>query len=317
MRPVAIVAIAVAAVLCLIYRESILTLYLGQFSIIEFGLLAAIWGWLMSSATRSPKSKVQSPKSGQGREDFGLWTLDFGLIVGDALAGVGLAVLATKPQAVGLGVLLILVWALSRRRWAIPAAACGATAVLLLAPNLFYPWSLDDWLSIVFGRQATSQVQVSASVWGVSYQWLGGTPVWTWVALALTLAGLLLLVPSWKRDLRDIYAPAPLSLLLAVCVNSVISPYMLGYEHVLLLFPALVLLASVGLPSSGGSAQVARGNRLWRLSLYAWMAVLPLLIVVVQAVLEREYPAIAQSLSMLALCWVAKLGWKWNITRNS
>src|SRR5207248_1118801 len=49
MRPAAIAAIAVAALLCLIYRESILTLYHVQFSIIEFGLLAAIWGWLVAS----------------------------------------------------------------------------------------------------------------------------------------------------------------------------------------------------------------------------------------------------------------------------
>ena len=47
------------------------------------------------------------------------------LMAGDILVGVALAVLATKPQAMGLHVVLLGLWAISRRRWAIPVSAVG------------------------------------------------------------------------------------------------------------------------------------------------------------------------------------------------
>jgi hypothetical protein len=281
-RPASIAALAVALLLGLVYRESILTVYLGQFAIIEFGLLAAIWGWLLSSGELGP-----------GRRAWG-----------DALVGVALAVLATKPQAVGLAVLLVALWALSRRRWVIPAAAAVGLAALLLVPALFYPWSLGDWFSVAFGGQASSQVQVSASVWGLSYQWLqnsGGTPIWLPVAALLSLAGLLLLVPMWRRDLRDKVSYVPLSLLVTLCINSVISPYMLGYEHVVLLLPALVFLSYAGLPGEHATPEAASSARLWRLGIFTWLGLLPFIVVALQAVLEREYPAILQSASLLVL----------------
>jgi glycosyl transferase family 87 len=333
MRPAAIAAMAVAALLCLIYRPSmLLTVYHGQFAIIEFGLLAAIWGWLMSSGS-SRRSRVAGRELAQEESGSGLEARGSGLVLGDALTGVALAVLATKPQAVGLAVLLIAVWAVSRRRWTIPVAACAATAILLLVPNLFYPWSLGDWLGIVFGGQATSQVSVSASVWGVSYQWLGSSPVWMPVAVLGSLAGLLVLVPVWRRDLRNKVSYVPEGLLLTLCINSVISPYMLGYEHVVLLFPALVFLAWAGLPSSVESPESkvqsqdegektldfglwtldSAQRRLWRLAIFVWIGLLPFIVVTVQAVLDREYPAILQSASLLAF---AGLAWAMNGTKN-
>ena len=80
----------------LLDRETVVTLFSGQFSIIEFGLLVGIWGYLISGNRR---------------------------LAGEVLVGVALAVLATKPQAAGLPVLLIGLWALARRRGAIPVAA--------------------------------------------------------------------------------------------------------------------------------------------------------------------------------------------------
>jgi hypothetical protein len=146
-------------------------------------------------------------------------------------------------------------------------------------------------------------------VWGLSYQWLGGGVAWKLVAGALTLAGLALLVPRWWHDLKDRTSLVPLSLPLTICVNSVISPYMLGYEHVVLLLPALVYLACAGLPGDEASASTGRDRTLWRLAIFAWMGVLPWLVLAVQGVIDREYPAVAQSAAMLAICWVATLVW--------
>src|SRR5205085_2403242 len=70
-------ATVVTLVLAVIYRETVVTLFSGQFSIIEFALLVGVWGYLISGNRR---------------------------LAGEVLVGVALAVLATKPQAVGLPV---------------------------------------------------------------------------------------------------------------------------------------------------------------------------------------------------------------------
>ncbi|MEO5950888.1 MAG: glycosyltransferase family 87 protein [Chloroflexia bacterium] len=278
-RAQAFAAVGLTVFLCLVYRETLLTLYLGQFSIIEFGILAAIWGYLVS---------------------------DKHSVVRTALVGVGLAVLATKPQSVGLPVILLGLWAISRKRWAIPAWAVGSLAFLLLTPMLVFPSSLSGWLSRVVGGQAGSQMQVSASVWGVSYHWLGDNLPWMVVAAVLTLVGLVALVPHWKRDLTDRVSPVPMSLALTIVINSVISPYLLGYEHILLLFPAALMLAAAGIPDE----QAERGWKMWRVAIYVWMAALPFVIVAVQVGLDSvEYPVMVQSVTMLALLYVARLRW--------
>lgn len=300
-QAVAVVATVFTVLLGLVYRESILTLYLGQFAIIELGLLAGVWGWLIRSSGREGKA----------------------LLLGDALVGVALAVLATKPQAVGLPVALIVLWALFRRRLAIPASAAIAMSLLILGPVPFYPDSVKDWLWVIFGGgQAGSQTEVSASVWGLSYQWLGEAAPWRVVAAILSLLGVALLLPRWWRDLRDKASPMPLSLPLTICMNSIVSPYMLGYEHVLLLMPALVLLAAAGLPGKEPSPEGIAfrddpgkpgntNNLKWtRISIYLWLAILPYIVVVAQAATQREYPAILQSIPMVVLCWKARLYWR-------
>ena len=294
-RVAVMAAITLTVFLSLIYRESIVTLFIGQFSIIEFAILVAIWGWFVGEGRKATDDRRPS--------EF----VNAHSAVGVTLVGVGLAVLATKPQAVGLPVLLLVLWAISRRRWAIPAWAAGSLAFLLLMPLVAYPSSLNDWLSIVTGGQAGSQMYVSASVWGVSYQWLGANMPWMAVAGVLSLVGLAAMLPHWRRDLVDRVSPVPMGLSLAIVVNSVISPYMLGYEQMLLLFPAILMLAAAGLPDE----QPGRGWKLWRMSIYGWMAVLPFVIVAVQiAVDSKEYPVIAQALTMLALLYVARLTWR-------
>ena len=287
-RPAVLAAISVTVLLGILptFRPGFLTIYHGQFAIIEFALLAAIWGWFI----RTPNA------------DNTQYAIRNTQLIGDVLVGVALAALATKPQAVGLPIVLIGLWAIARRRWAIPVAAVISYVLLIVVPNLFYSWSLSDWLGVVFGGQATSQVQVSASVWGVAYQWFGGS-LWMPLALLLTVVGLLFLVPHWWRDLKDRTSPVPLSLPLTLCVGLVISPYMLGYEHVLLLFPALVILAWAGLPGEQATPEAERSARLWREAVFTWLALLPFIVLAAQAVTDREYPAILQSATMLIMCW--------------
>jgi hypothetical protein len=283
LHPAAVVAIVVTVFLGIIYRESLVNVIVGQFAIIEFALLAGLWGYLIAS------------KSLTGRR----------LLAGDSLAGVALAVLATKPQAVGLAVLLVVVWAVVRRRWTIPVAAALAMLLLLVLPLLAYSDSLGNWLGILTGGQAASQMEESASVWGVAYALVGGVLPWQPIAFALSIAGLVLLAPYWWWDLSDRTSPVPLALPVTLCVNSVISPYLLQYEHEVLLLPALVFLAAAGLPNE----RPETGARRWRMAMYVWIAVLPFLIVALQVVENKEYVTIIQSATMLAICLVAQLRW--------
>ncbi|HET9496599.1 MAG TPA: glycosyltransferase 87 family protein [Chloroflexia bacterium] len=282
-KPGAVAAIAVTVFLGIIFRESLVNIIVGQFAVIELALLAGVWGYLIASRDYA------------GRR----------LTVGDSLAGLALAVLAAKPQAVGLAVLLVLAWAVVRRRWTIPIATVVAAALLLLLPLAAYPDSLGNWLAVVAGGQAASQMHVSASVWGVSYQVLGGVLPWQPVALALTVAGLVLLAPYWWWDMTDRTSPVPLALPVTLCVNSVVSPYLLQYEHLVLLLPALVFLAAAGLPDE----RPETGAKRWRAAMYTWMGVLPFLIVALQVVEDKEYVTVIQSATMLAICLVAQLRW--------
>jgi hypothetical protein len=268
--------------LCIIYRETIITLVSGQFSIIEFGLLAGIWGYLISSHNEHMRRRF----------------------LGDVAVGLALAVLATKPQAVGLPVLLVALWALSRRRWTIPVSAVASLTALLALPLLVVPSSMADWVDIVVRGQAGSQAAYSASVWGLTYQWLHAYIPWIPVAAALTLIGLATLVPSFWHDLTDKLYPVPLALPLTIAINSILSPYLLGYEQVLLLVPALIFLAATGLP---GEQRDSR-SRTWRLVLYGWIAVLPFLILIIETFEDFEYVLIIQSAAMLILCWAANCG---------
>jgi Glycosyltransferase family 87 len=275
-------AIGLTLFLCFIFKGSVQNLFIGQFAAVELALFAAIWGWLLKSGHAA------------GRK----------LLLGDSLVGLALAVLANKPQVAGLALVLIGLWAISRRRFAIPISAAVSLALLLLVPAIFYPRSISDWLSIVVGGQASSQASVSASVWGLSYQALGGdgTP-WVAVAFALTLVGIAALLPFWWRDLKDKAAPVPASLLLTLCANSFISPYMLGYEHMLLLLPALAILARLGLPRPTSEAVAGSRDKLLRLGLYAWLGALPVLTSVIQVQVQAEYPVVLQSALLLPVCW--------------
>ena len=134
---------------------------------------------------------------------------------------------------------------------------------------------------------------------------------WRIIALVLTAAGIALILPRWRQDLRDKSSPFPISLPLTLCMNSVISPYLLGYEHMLLLVPALMYIAASGLPSDESQPEREQtSNKRLRIAMYTWLAILPILVVAVQGVINKEYPAIAQSASMLAICWAVRFRWR-------
>lgn len=288
-KPVVWAAIGLTFSLGLIFKANVQNLVVGQFAAVELALLAAVWAWLLRSSSLDTRK----------------------LAWGDALAGVALAVLATKPQATGLALVLIALWAISRKRFLIPVSAAASLAALLLLPLIFYPTSLGDWFSVAFLRgQASSQASVSASVWGLSYNLLGGKDSpWVPVAVVLSLMGVAMLLPWWRKDLRDRASPVPVSLPLTLGMNSIISPYMLAYEHLLLLLPALVALASLGLPGGIAGQREMIGRKMLRIGLYAWLGVLPLLTSLLQTAGiggssdQQDYPIVLQAATIFVICW--------------
>lgn len=289
-KPAVWAALGLTFSLGLIFKANVQNLVVGQFAAVELALLAAVWAWLLRSNNLDARK----------------------LAWGDALAGIALAVLATKPQATGLALVLIAVWAISRKRFLIPVSTAISLAALLLLPLIFYPASLGDWFSVAFLRgQASSQAYVSASVWGLSYNLLGGKgSPWVPLAIVLSLLGVAMLLPWWRKDLRDRTSSVPVSLPLTLGMNSIISPYMLAYEHLLLLLPALVVLASLGLPDTGiaGQGEII-GRKMLRIGLYAWLGVLPLLTSLLQTAAtgsspdQKDYPIVLQAVTIFVICW--------------
>src|SRR2546430_1858048 len=101
------------------------------------------------------------------------------------------------------------------------------------------------------------------------------------------------LLPRWICEHGCSVTPSrverwPLGLPPPLWVNAVISQFLLGYGHVLLLLPALIFLAAAGLPGAQTAQEEARNSTLWRLAIYVWMAVLPLLLVLVQSALGSK-----------------------------
>jgi hypothetical protein len=318
-RPVALTTV-VATTLALGFPATIVTIVTGQSAIIEFALLAAVWNHLGSRPfCTSPDSVRTTAADASHRSEAGLRitkhsgvvgytrAVQWRYVIGDVLAGLALVALSTKPQANGLAVVLLGLWALSQRRIVMALSAVVGLAAVQFLPLLLFPWSLEGWLRNLFGphAQATSQAQVSWSIWGLSYQVFGAHGPWRIVAGVVMVLCLCLLLPCWLRDLRDHSAPFPRSLPLTVCVNSVASPYLLGNEQVLLLFPALVLLSQV----SGLHMSVApvgkRASTAWRFIIYTWAFLISVPMTLVQDALQKDYPGITLSAVMLVLCLYA------------
>jgi hypothetical protein len=161
------------------------------------------------------------------------------------LAGLGLILSLTKPQVTLLMVLCLALWLLRRRPSALAWGAAWGIA-LLGAATLVLPrwWQFD---TSGFGQGLTEALNGPGVVTGTrvaatTYDWLrytfgvGGTAR-ILIAAVFWLAGIALVVLSWKRT-RDPAYLAAASLLLTLLVT----PYALQYDYVPLALPFLLTL---------------------------------------------------------------------------
>lgn len=266
----------IAVLLALIFRPLYVHLYFGQHAQIVLAALLAAWWALRRADGRTPR-----------------WP---GLA-----AGAALAIGTVKPQLIALPLATAgLLW-LAQRRWSALVGLIGGGAALYGLPLLLAPRALADWLSIaVLGpeQQATLLMDVAPSIWGVG-RFLG----WPDAVSALLALAIVAAFAGYGWRIRRRYGPAADADLLAlsVVVGLLATPYLLGYDLIVLLLPAWRLLDHLfDAARRGRRIRFAAGAA----GLVLWSGALPLAALYLQLALRREMPQIAVTLGLLAL-WIA------------
>ncbi len=150
------------------------------------------------------------------------------------LAGFGMALMLTKPQALGIAFLALWFWAWKNQR---PAAfsAVGWLGTFLAAATIFFPrwWDFDKTnfgLGIRFYQDKANLIagkRVAATIydWGRYFWHLDSLGI---VLLAIPIAtlGVFLLLKIWKRTPTDAFSIATAGSLLTLLVT----PYALQYD---------------------------------------------------------------------------------------
>jgi hypothetical protein len=152
----------------------------------------------------------------------------------DSRAGAAFALLALKPQLVGLyGPALFVRAAISRPRFAVAASA--AFGAMLIATFAIAPsWPLD-WLGQVSGGWAwLGRTSLLATAWGLSADLFGTVALAPVLVLALVAFAYLL-----ARRQGGLLAFAAIALPISVFA----SPYAWSYDQLVLVFPWAVTLA--------------------------------------------------------------------------
>lgn len=206
------------------FRYSLLNFGYGQFSILVLFWLAITW-WLWN------------------REQF-------------LLAGIALALVATKPQ---LALLLILMWltlAVARKRWRFVGGWAAATVLLLVLPSLFAGNWIPAFLDGLAEAVSTCQPPV--------YQ---GSSMVARLGVFAVLAGALLALTLLSERCWVGQQPGYL-LSLGIAVSLFSTPYIHSYDLVLALLPLLYGL--VVLRKLQGT-----GARLLEAAFWACLVILP------------------------------------------
>lgn len=152
------------------------------------------------------------------------------------LAGAATAFLAIKPQAFYLFFIALLLWSLSRRRWAVLAGLAGALAAGLLTATLIRPSILIEYPEIYFSRPLIGWATPTI---GYLIRMLFAPTVFALQGIGPAL-GITWLLFYWVRHGKTWNWPYHLPLVL--CISAITSFYTFTYDHIVLLIPAMALL---------------------------------------------------------------------------
>jgi hypothetical protein len=150
-------------------------------------------------------------------------------------AGAVAAILAAKPQAVALYLLVRVARAVLRREWRyLLGAALAGLALVAVSVALLPTWPAA-WLGDVFGGRAGIHQRL-ATAWDLAELWFGAS--WLGAVLAAALAATVVLIVRG----RSLALPDLAGLALAVSVFA--APYAWSYDHLALAVPWGVTLAN-------------------------------------------------------------------------
>ena len=153
-------------------------------------------------------------------------------------AGFVLAFIMLKPNPFILLAPLVGVWLVWRREWRVAAGGLTAVGLMFFMSWLVLPGWFLDWLDV---RGKTEYAIMMPTVWGIAHdlamEW--------WVVLGLLLAVSVTAVIGWLVFVRPVGMDETAVLSLAVVGSLIVTPYAWVYEHLLLLFPLIVIFLRI------------------------------------------------------------------------
>jgi hypothetical protein len=167
----------------------------------------------------------------------------------DFLAGVFLALSTVKPQMVFLVIPLILVWAVVKRRWSVPAGFSVALVALVGTGMLWVPTWVSDYVDGLLSY--AGYTAYGSPVWLVCEYYLPflGRPA----NIALSLALVAYLAWSWRRASAWTWPEFCWGTSLALIVTQFVAPRTATTNYVVLMLPVLLIFRAL-------STRFRRGN---------------------------------------------------------
>lgn len=161
--------------------------------------------------------------------------------------GMLLGITIVKPQPIACLLPMLALWTLWHRRWRALAGLLVSLGLGALATFALFPDFLSAWQGALL-RKVGGVAARMPTVWGISADLFGATPLGTLSAL-----GMLVLVTAWGMWLSARWRGRALELVSALLIGSVIvSPYLWNYDQVVLLAPLTVALARLAQRARNG-----------------------------------------------------------------
>jgi hypothetical protein len=158
------------------------------------------------------------------------------------IGGLALGLLFLKPPITGLFLVVLILWFLIRKSWRAVIGIGVSIGSLIAITTLLQPHWIGDWLMIGTGK-ALATAGTTPTLWGLTAAILPHPTIWFWTTLFLSIAlmgaGFFLLIKV--RSERQLLVLTALLLPLSLFVT----PYLWAYDHILLLIPAVVLVAKM------------------------------------------------------------------------
>jgi hypothetical protein len=158
------------------------------------------------------------------------------------LGGLVLGLLFLKPPITGLFLVVLTLWFLIQKSWrAVLGMGISIASLIGITILLQPPW-IRDWLMIGKGK-ALATAGTTPTLWGLSAAIIPHPILWFWftICLSLVLMGVGFFLLARTRPERKLLILTALLLPLSVFVT----PYLWAYDHILLLIPAVVLVAKM------------------------------------------------------------------------